>query len=60
MRDRSELPARDGHRVEILARESSMSTKVCFLVVVIHDVSAETALTEIAHVGVEIVFSVKI
>ena len=59
MRERDESPTGDGHCVEILARESSASTKVCFLVVVVHSVPAETALTEIAHVSIEFVFNVE-
>ena len=50
---------RDANRVEILSRESVSSAKVRFFVVSPHGVPAEVALTEIAHVSVEVVFDVE-
>lgn len=54
------LPMRDANCVEILGCEFVLSAKVCLFVIGIHGVPAEVALTEIAHVSVEVVFDVEI
>ena len=51
---------RNANCVEIFGCEFVSSAKVCLFVIGIHGVPAEVALTEIAHVGVEIVFNVEI